>query len=127
MEKLIWKGNYCYPELGTVREYNDRIQLEIECVRSYPMPSDKCSVKDLEEMGLYGLYKVEGVSDVAEFPCPHCAKTHSLNEPCSSSELYWNGIHYETTRPDSPCSICGFWHKKTEPCINPIGGRRFKV
>lgn len=87
--KYIWKGNYLYPELGTAREYNDRIRLEIECVRSYPMPSDACSVEELEAMGLYGLYKIE---DDGEKPCPNCSFSHPVSSPCPS----WNGLHYET-------------------------------
>ena len=52
-----WMGNYtldCPPS-----EYTDRIKLEIRCYRHYPMPSDKYSIENLEEMGFYGLYDAE--------------------------------------------------------------------
>jgi hypothetical protein len=73
--KLIWRGNYPYPDLDG-RGYIDRLNLEIKCVRSYPMPSDKYSVEDLENMGLYGLYEIE---DDGVRPCPNCSFSHS---PC---------------------------------------------
>jgi hypothetical protein len=59
MKKLIWRGNYPYPDLDG-RGYNDRLKLETRCIRFYPMPSsDKYSVEDPENMELYGLYEVE--------------------------------------------------------------------
>jgi DNA repair exonuclease SbcCD ATPase subunit len=73
--KYIWIGNYLYPDLGTVQEYNDRIRLESRCVRSYPMPSDVRSIEELEAMGFYGLYKIE---DDSEEPCPNCSFSHPI-------------------------------------------------
>jgi len=54
---LRWVTNALYPKLGTPQEYNDRIGLEIRCVRGDPRPSEIYSIEQLKAMGFYGLYK----------------------------------------------------------------------
>jgi hypothetical protein len=101
MKKLQWVTNASLND--GVRAYNNRIKLEIECVRYYPMPSETVSVEELEATGTYGLYrKIETPDDShAESPCPHCAFSHYEDEPCPKWEpvttgITYSGLRYET-------------------------------
>lgn len=76
--------------------YNDRPRLEIECVRSYPMPSDSISVEELEADGTYGLYRKTEIK--GESPCPHCAQSHEiwkcLNKKTPMNRIDLRRIHH---------------------------------
>ena len=54
-----WITNELDPKMGTPREYTDRIDLEIRCIRGDPKPTEAYSVEELKKMGLYGLYLPE--------------------------------------------------------------------